>query len=313
MTPNWSASPIGCRIAATVQRRATVDVLVDHLREVHAIDVVGADHDDDVGLLVAQQVERLEDRVGAAQVPVLADPLLRRDRGDVVAEHRRHPPGLADVPVEAVGLVLRQHHDLQVAAVDDVGQREVDQAVDAGERDRRVWRGRRSAASAACPHRRPARWPGPSVGGAHAANLAARSGSRNRRRVRRRTVRRLDLSRRPLIGSNVTTMRVDVLTKEYPPEIYGGAGVHVAELVRALRSRDDVEPGCMPSAVRATRRAPRPTPTWPSWPAPTPLCAPSASTWPSPTAAPAPTWCTRTPGTPTWPATSRRCCTASRT
>ncbi|MDN4171486.1 glycogen synthase [Nocardioides sp. SOB77] len=36
-------------------------------------------------------------------------------------------------------------------------------------------------------------------------------------------------------------MRVDVLTKEYPPEIYGGAGVHVAELVRALRRRDDVD------------------------------------------------------------------------
>ena len=31
-------------------------------------------------------------------------------------------------------------------------------------------------------------------------------------------------------------MRVDVVTKEYPPEIYGGAGVHVAELVRALRA-----------------------------------------------------------------------------
>ena len=36
-------------------------------------------------------------------------------------------------------------------------------------------------------------------------------------------------------------MRLDVLSKEYPPEIYGGAGVHVAELVRALRDRDDVE------------------------------------------------------------------------
>ena len=36
-------------------------------------------------------------------------------------------------------------------------------------------------------------------------------------------------------------MRVDVLSKEYPPEIYGGAGVHVAELVRALRTRDDVD------------------------------------------------------------------------
>ena len=31
------------------------------------------------------------------------------------------------------------------------------------------------------------------------------------------------------------------MSREYPPEIYGGAGVHVAELVRALRARDDVE------------------------------------------------------------------------
>ena len=30
-------------------------------------------------------------------------------------------------------------------------------------------------------------------------------------------------------------MRVDVVSREYPPEVYGGAGVHVAELVSALR------------------------------------------------------------------------------
>jgi starch synthase len=36
-------------------------------------------------------------------------------------------------------------------------------------------------------------------------------------------------------------MRVDMITKEYPPEIYGGAGVHVEELVAALRRRIDVE------------------------------------------------------------------------
>jgi starch synthase len=36
-------------------------------------------------------------------------------------------------------------------------------------------------------------------------------------------------------------VRVDVLSREYPPEVYGGAGVHVAELVRALRSRGDLE------------------------------------------------------------------------
>ncbi|MBM6399580.1 glycogen synthase [Phycicoccus sonneratiae] len=34
-------------------------------------------------------------------------------------------------------------------------------------------------------------------------------------------------------------MRIDILSKEYPPSIYGGAGVHVAELVRALRARGD--------------------------------------------------------------------------
>lgn len=33
-------------------------------------------------------------------------------------------------------------------------------------------------------------------------------------------------------------MRVDVISREYPPEVYGGAGVHVAELVSALRSGD---------------------------------------------------------------------------
>ncbi len=36
-------------------------------------------------------------------------------------------------------------------------------------------------------------------------------------------------------------MRIDLLTKEYPPAIYGGAGVHAAELVRALRGLDDVD------------------------------------------------------------------------
>lgn len=35
-------------------------------------------------------------------------------------------------------------------------------------------------------------------------------------------------------------MRVDIVTKEYPPEIYGGAGVHVTELVKALRASLDV-------------------------------------------------------------------------
>ena len=34
-------------------------------------------------------------------------------------------------------------------------------------------------------------------------------------------------------------MRVDFVTKEYPPHIYGGAGVHITELVKVLRERID--------------------------------------------------------------------------
>ncbi|GGK84676.1 glycogen synthase [Salinibacterium xinjiangense] len=39
-------------------------------------------------------------------------------------------------------------------------------------------------------------------------------------------------------------MRVDLISREYPPEVYGGAGVHVAELVRALRGDLDIVVRC---------------------------------------------------------------------
>jgi starch synthase len=39
-------------------------------------------------------------------------------------------------------------------------------------------------------------------------------------------------------------MRVAVLSREYPPEVYGGAGVHVEFLVRELRRLVDVEVHC---------------------------------------------------------------------
>ena len=39
-------------------------------------------------------------------------------------------------------------------------------------------------------------------------------------------------------------MRIDLISKEYPPAIYGGAGVHVAELVRVLRRQIEVQVRC---------------------------------------------------------------------
>ena len=40
-------------------------------------------------------------------------------------------------------------------------------------------------------------------------------------------------------------MRVAMMTREYPPEVYGGAGVHVTELVSQLRKLCDVDVHCM--------------------------------------------------------------------
>jgi starch synthase len=39
-------------------------------------------------------------------------------------------------------------------------------------------------------------------------------------------------------------VRIGVLTREYPPEVYGGAGVHVSHLVPELRARCEVEVHC---------------------------------------------------------------------
>ena len=55
-------------------------------------------------------------------------------------------------------------------------------------------------------------------------------------------------------------MRVDLLTREYPPEVYGGAGVHVEYLARELRKLRR-RPGPLHGRHRGTRRASRRTPT----------------------------------------------------
>ncbi|GAA4897096.1 glycogen synthase [Tessaracoccus lubricantis] len=48
-----------------------------------------------------------------------------------------------------------------------------------------------------------------------------------------------------LCNDEPMTMKLSLLTREYPPSIYGGAGVHVAQLVPQLRKLIDVEVHCM--------------------------------------------------------------------
>jgi alpha-maltose-1-phosphate synthase len=46
------------------------------------------------------------------------------------------------------------------------------------------------------------------------------------------------------VPNDVVSLRVDLLTREYPPEVYGGAGVHVEHLARELRPLADVRVHC---------------------------------------------------------------------
>lgn len=45
-------------------------------------------------------------------------------------------------------------------------------------------------------------------------------------------------------GASVSSVRVDLLTREYPPHVYGGAGVHVTELAAVLRRHVEVRVRC---------------------------------------------------------------------
>src|SRR4029453_18965400 len=76
------------------------------------------------------------DGVGSALIPVLAGVgghLLGGQNLDEAARGMVEPVSLADVAVKADGEKLRQHVHLVEAAVDAVGERDVDQAVLAGE------------------------------------------------------------------------------------------------------------------------------------------------------------------------------------
>jgi starch synthase len=56
-------------------------------------------------------------------------------------------------------------------------------------------------------------------------------------------------------------MRVALLTREFPPDVYGGAGVHVDHLSRELAGLVDLDPHCLgaprPGAIAHSEDDPR--------------------------------------------------------
>ncbi len=104
-------------------------------------------------------------------------------------------------------------------------------------------------------------------------------------------------------------MRAAILTREFPPDVYGGAGVHVDFLVRELRRLIDVDVHCMgeprDGATAHTEKEDRLLGANSALQVlSTDIAMTAASVRPARS-----TSCTPTRGTPTWRGTGRSCCT----
>jgi len=101
--------------------------------------VIAGQQEDAVGALVFQRVDVLVDRVRGPLVPPFAGAELRRDRVQTLAQGGGEDvPAELHVAVEGETLVLGEDVDPLQSRVGAVREREVDDAVLAGERHRRL-------------------------------------------------------------------------------------------------------------------------------------------------------------------------------
>ena len=111
----------------------------EHLHVVHLVDVIAGEHDHILWGLALDRIQVLVHRVGGALIPVLADPLLRRQNLDELAELLRDDtPTLSNVASERKRLVLCGDENVAQVRVDAVAENEVDDAVGPAEIDGRL-------------------------------------------------------------------------------------------------------------------------------------------------------------------------------
>ena len=137
--PIDDASSGGDRLGGDRDVGLSIDVRFDDLRVVHAVEVIAREDQVVVGFVPRDVARRLADGVGRALEPVRVVRRLfgRQDFDEALAE-QIHPVGLADVPVERRRVELRQDEDAPDVGVQAVADRDVDQAVLAADRDRRL-------------------------------------------------------------------------------------------------------------------------------------------------------------------------------
>ena len=112
---------------------------IDHLADVHSVNVVAAEDCDEIRAEVLDQVRVLENRVRSSHIPRLVLGLhLRRDGDDETALHvsAGDVPAVDDVFHQALRLELRKNENTVDSAVDEITEYKVDDPVFPAERNR---------------------------------------------------------------------------------------------------------------------------------------------------------------------------------
>ena len=99
---------------------AGFDVLFEHFRVIHLVNMVAGEDEDELGALAANRVDVLVHGVGRALVPLLGHAHLRRENLDVFAKAHERRPSSPDVSCEAEGFVLRENKDAPQPGIDAV-------------------------------------------------------------------------------------------------------------------------------------------------------------------------------------------------
>ena len=117
-----------------------VDMEIDHLADVHAVDMVASENRDEIRTEILDQMRVLIDCVRSSHVPGFIGGLhLRRNRDDETPAHMRagDVPSVDDVFHQALGFELRKDENAVDSAVDEVAEHKVDDSVFPSERNGR--------------------------------------------------------------------------------------------------------------------------------------------------------------------------------
>jgi hypothetical protein len=105
-------------------------MFIDHLPDIHPIDVIGSEDGDKGGMVAIDEIEVLVDGIRGSLIPLFSDPHLGRDYGDkMVVGKAGDPPAYFEMLDQRLGLELGQDIDGLDAGVDEVGQDKVDDSI----------------------------------------------------------------------------------------------------------------------------------------------------------------------------------------